>query len=69
MTSRWERWRDRRYKRKYCFHHKLPDLVPDELGVQRVAKSYIRSQLIETGKYKMFWCGEELGGCGKMWIV
>lgn len=45
-------WRRRRAQRD-CFHH--------EIG----GSSWIRAQLIEMGKSKMFWCTV----CRKHWFV
>jgi hypothetical protein len=55
-------WFERRRARKQCFHHKPPTIAGEPAG------SFIRHQLIETGKAKMFWCSEILGGCGQTWV-
>lgn len=59
LLIRW--WRG---KQRHCFHHELP-----RHGNNYQSRSYIKSQLIETGKGKLFECDEEVGGCGKVWIV
>lgn len=54
-------WRKRKQQRD-CFHHRLPSIT----GLSDFpAESWIKSQLIETGKAKMFWCVE----CDKTWIT
>lgn len=51
-------------KQRQCFHHR--QRTYNSLNLQWLsAESWIRSQLIETGKAKMFWCTE----CEKTWIV
>lgn len=51
-------------RQRDCWHHALPRrATAGDLGGP--AKSYIESQLIETGMRKMFWCGE----CGKTWFT
>lgn len=50
----WRRWR----AAAACFHH---DHHPPDTG----AVSWIKSQLIDMGSRKMFWCTH----CEKMWIV
>jgi ribosomal protein L32 len=57
-------WWERRRKRKYCFHHQVPGF-----SNEYTTKSYIQSHIIETGKAKMFWCEQELGGCGETWVI
>jgi len=57
-----------RRKQRQCFHHELPKPGPEGGYVQQ-ARSFIRSCLIDLGRRKMFWCDEEEGGCGKVWIV
>lgn len=47
-------WLARRRKRKNCFHH------DHSTGV-----SWIKSQLIETGMGKMFWCAR----CQQTWFA
>lgn len=49
-------------RRRNCFHHELPSVTNPEL---LPAQSWIKSQLIETGKAKMFWCT----GCGRTWFA
>lgn len=46
-------WRRRRAQRE-CFHHD-----------PRAGESFLRSQLIETGKAKMFWCTV----CNRHWFT
>jgi hypothetical protein len=58
-------WWERRRRRKYCFHH---DIGGNPANTQP-AVSWIRQQIIETGKAKMYWCDEQQGGCGKTWII
>jgi hypothetical protein len=55
------RWYKRWKQQRECFHHELPSVYHPELPAQ----SWIKSQLIETGKAKMFWCT----GCEKTWIT
>jgi hypothetical protein len=56
----WQHWT----KRRTCFHHQLPTY--DRNSQQWLpGESWIKSQLIETGKAKMFWCTE----CEKTWLV
>lgn len=47
-------WYRKRQVRKYCFHHDM-----------HLGETFIRSQLIETGKSKMFWCTN----CGRGWFL
>lgn len=51
------RWWSYRQARKTCWHHAFR---PDETAV-----SFIRSELIDLGRSKRFWCTE----CRKVWIV
>lgn len=56
-------WRHRRRKRKYCFHH-------DEGGNpanSRPAVSWIKQRILDYRK--LYWCDEEMGGCGKRWVL
>ena len=50
-------WRKRRNKQKKCFHHE--PTIPGEKTY-----SYLRAELIDTGRRKMFWCTN----CDKIWI-
>jgi hypothetical protein len=58
-------WRERRRKRKYCFHH---DIGGNPANTRPVV-SWIKQELIDLGRRKMLWCDEAQGGCGKTWIV
>jgi hypothetical protein len=58
-------WWERRRRRKQCFHH---DHGGNPANT-RPAVSWIKQQIIETGKAKMFWCDEKQGGCGKTWFT
>jgi hypothetical protein len=44
-------------KGRDCFHHNRNPTV-----------SWIRSELVDAGKHKRFWCAEDLGGCGQTWF-
>ena len=61
-------WIRKRKKRKECFHHSLPtrEYISGTGGefVSMPPESWIQSQLIDTGKRKMFWCTQ----CGRTWI-
>jgi hypothetical protein len=46
----WKAWR----RRRNCFHHSFAS-----------GTSYIKSQLIDTGMRKMFWCTK----CQKTWFI
>jgi hypothetical protein len=41
-----------------CMHHDW-----------RTGETWIKSQLIDLGRRKMFWCSEKSGGCGKVWFT
>ena len=56
------RWWQRRRKQKRCFHHELGGVL--ENGA-RPAESWIRSELIDMGRAKLFECTE----CGRIWIA
>ena len=50
-------WWSRRAQRRRCFHHDW-----------RTGRTFMSSQLIDTGMRKMFWCDRIKGGCEKVWI-
>lgn len=50
-------WLRRHRNRRKCFHHN-----------PTTGHSWIKSQLIELGKSKMYWCEKDLGGCDKVWF-
>lgn len=54
MIGWWRLRRQRKQKRKNCFHHDHRD-----------GSSWIKSRLINNGAGKMFWCGL----CGQTWFV
>lgn len=60
-----KRWRERRRKQKYCFHH---DIGGNPANT-RPAISYISQEIVDLGRHKLFECEEQLGGCGKHWVV
>lgn len=45
-------------RRRQCMHHN-----------RLTGESWIKSQLIDMGRRKMFWCSEKSGGCGKAWFT
>lgn len=55
-------WWARRRRQRECWHHGFHSVTGD-------VESWIASKLIEMGRAKMFWCEEDLGGCGKVWIT
>jgi hypothetical protein len=56
----WRRWK----KQRNCFHHE--QRTYDPINLQWLpAESWIKSQLIETGKSKMFWCTN----CDRTWFA
>lgn len=59
LLAAWQRWVERRQDRKYCFHHDTYVLH------NQLAQSWIKSELIDLGRRKRFWCEQ----CGKVWIV
>lgn len=56
-----KKWR----KQRKCFHHDInaKDRVKNG-GYYGIETSYIRSELIDTGKRKRFWCNR----CERVWI-
>ena len=59
MTQRLAEWWRQRQSRKYCFHHDT------FIANGRVAMSWIKSELVDLGRHKRFWCTQ----CRKVWIV
>lgn len=51
----------KRRRQRQCWHHEISTATG-------TAHTYIKSQLIELGKSKMYWCEKDLGGCGKVWF-
>lgn len=62
--ERRESWWARRRRRKQCFHHEHGGNPANT----RPAVSWIKQELIDTGKRKRFWCDRSMGGCGQMWF-
>lgn len=58
-------WTRAARNRKNCFHHDIGGNPSNT----KPAVSYIKQELIEMGKAKMFWCDKGQGGCGQMWFV
>jgi hypothetical protein len=54
-------WWRRRRARRDCFHH---DIGGNPANT-RPAVSWIKQQLIDMGKRKMFWCTQ----CGQSWFT
>lgn len=62
MIRRW--WR-RTQGRKECFHHDRPAWSKGEVD----SRSFIREELIDLGRRKLYVCEEAVGGCGRMWFI
>lgn len=53
-----------RRKRTQCFHHDRPAWSKGEVD----SRSWIREELIDLGRRKMYVCEPKEGGCGKVWF-
>lgn len=53
-----------RGRRKACWHHLVFYSTDTH---QKVVVSLVKSQLLDLGRDKMWWCDEAEGGCGKTW--
>jgi hypothetical protein len=51
--GRFAAWRVGRWQRRRCFHHD-----------HRSGESWIKEQLVDVGRRKMWWCDR----CGKTWL-
>ncbi len=54
----------RRRKQRHCFHHDRGGNPANS----RPAVSWIKEQLVDLGRRKMFSCDDDKG-CGKTWIA
>jgi len=53
-----------RRKQRACFHHEIGGNPANTTP----ALSWIKQQIIDLGRRKIFWCDEEQGGCGQVWF-
>jgi hypothetical protein len=62
-------WLNRRrpavHRRRECFHHEHGGNPANT----EPAHSWIKQELIDMGRNKMFWCDREQGGCGQTWFA
>jgi hypothetical protein len=58
-------WTRAARRRKRCWHHDRPSWAKGEAN----SRSYIREELIDMGRRKLFWCKPSEGGCGQMWFT
>ena len=60
MTPPTRRWVTTYRLRRQCFHHDRGSPANN-----KPATSWLRSQLVDTGMRKMFWCTR----CGRTWFT
>jgi len=53
-----------RQQRKKCFHHDRPGWTKGEAD----SRSYVREELIDLGRRKLYECVPVEGGCGRTWF-
>lgn len=59
--KRFRKWREKRYKQKYCMHHDIGGNPANS----KPAVSWIEQRIIDLGRRKIFWCTK----CLKSWII